>query len=47
MSGIPQDSVLEPTSNIFIKDIDKGIECTFSKIAYDTKLYKVVDMLKG
>jgi len=47
MSGVPQDSVLGPIFIIFNKDIDKGIKCSLSKLADDTKLCDVVDMLKG
>jgi len=48
MSGIPQGSVLRPVLfNVFVSDMDSGLECTLSKYANTTKLCRVVNTLEG
>lgn len=48
MSDIPQALVLGlALCNIFVNDMNSGIESTFSKFVYDTKPNGVVDIQQG
>jgi len=48
ITGVPQGSVLGPTRfNIFVNDMDSGLDCTLSKFSDHTKLCGAVNTLEG
>ena len=48
LKAVPQGSVLGwVLFNIFVGDMDSGIECTLNKFANNTKLCDAVDTLEG
>ena len=42
LSGVPQGSVLDQYSVIYINDIDDSVNCKILKFADDTKIYEAI-----
>jgi len=48
MSGVPQGLAMGPVLfNIFVSDVDSGMECTLRRFVDEPKMCGVADMLEG